>query len=100
MRTDANGKALKPEVQKMLDDVHALGVKQVVAEKKHDIKYERERERRFNMPPIPHSREKTVLDDLLKNYKNKISCMRAIMRLPKSEIRDVAMAAILEAFTK
>jgi len=98
MRTEANRKALKPEVQKMLDDVHALGVKQVVAESKEDIKYERER--RFNMPPILHSREKTVLDDLLKNYKNKISCMRAIMRLPKSEIRDIAMNAILEAFTK
>jgi hypothetical protein len=71
----------------MLDDVHALGAKQVVAE-------------RFNLPATPLSREKTVLDDLLKSYKNKISCMRAIMRLPKSEIRDIAMKAILEAFTK
>jgi hypothetical protein len=55
---------------------------------------------RFNLPEIPHAREKTPLDDLLKSYKNKISCMRAIMRLPKSEIREVAMKAILEAFTK
>ena len=50
---------------------------------------------------IPDSpRGKTVLDELLRDYKNKISIMRAIMRLPKSSIRDVAMNAILEAFTK
>ena len=87
------------EVVAMLDDVAAtLMMDEVAAESKHDIKYERER--RFNLPATPLSREKTPLDDLLKSYKNKISCMRAIMRLPKSEIRDVAMKAILEAFTK
>ena len=85
-------KAIRPEVSRLLEEVAAIN---------KDIKYEKpEKPQRFNMPPIPHSREKTVLDDLLKSYKNKISCMRAIMRLPKSEIRDVAMAAILEAFTK
>jgi hypothetical protein len=57
---------------------------------------------RFNLQAeIPDSpRGKTVLDELLRDYKNKISIMRAIMRLPKSSIRDVAMNAILEAFTK
>jgi len=97
MRTER--KALAPKVVAMLDDVAAtLMMDEVAAERKEDIKYERER--RFNLPEIPHAREKTVLDELLKDYKNKISCMRAIMRLPKSSIRDVAMKAILEAFTK
>jgi len=90
MRTER--KAIRPEVSRMLEDVAAIN---------ENIKYEKpENPKRFNMPVIPHAREKTVLDDLLKSYKNKISCMRAIMRLPKSEIRDIAMNAILEAFTK
>ena len=58
---------------------------------------------RFNLQAeIPDSppRGKTVLDELLRDYKNKISIMRAIMRLPKSSVKDVAMNAILEAFTK
>ena len=85
-------KAIRPEVSRLLEDVAAIN---------EDIKYEKpEKPKRFNLPEIPHAREKTVLDELLKNYKNKISCMRAIMRLPKSSIRDIAMNAILEAFTK
>jgi hypothetical protein len=97
MRTESNRKALKPEVQKMLDDVAAT----VAADaRKEYIKCDKPQ--RFNLPEIPDisPRGKTVLDELLKDYKSKISCMRAIMRLPKSEARDVAMAAILEAFTK
>ena len=90
MRTER--KAIRPEVSRLLEDVAAIN---------KDIKYEKpEKPQRFNLPEIPHAREKTVLDDLLKSYKNKISIMRAIMRLPKSSIRDVAMKAILEAFTK
>jgi hypothetical protein len=87
-------RTVKPEVQKMLDDVAAT----VAA----DTRVKCDKPQRFNLPEIPDifPRGKTVLDDLLKSYKNKISCMRAIMRLPKSEARDVAMNAILEAFTK
>ncbi len=90
-------RTVKPEVQKMLDDVAAT----VAADTR--VKYDKPQ--RFNLPEIPDISPlgkwgKTVLDDLLKSYKNKISCMRAIMRLPKSEARDVAMNAILEAFTK
>jgi len=88
-------RTVKPEVQKMLDDVAAT----VAADARKEY-IKRDKPQRFHLPEIPHAREKTVLDDLLKNYKNKISCMRAIMRLPKSEIRDIAMKAILEAFTK
>jgi hypothetical protein len=90
-------RTVKPEVQKMLDDVAAT----VAADaRKEYIKCDKPQ--RFNLPEIPDisPRGKTVLDDLLKSYKNKISCMRAIMRLPKSEARDIAMNAILEAFTK
>jgi hypothetical protein len=85
-------RTVKPEVQKMLDDVAAT----LAA----DTREKYDKPQRFNLPEIPHAMEKTVLDDLLKSYKNKISCMRAIMRLPKSSIREVAMKAILEAFTK
>jgi len=88
-------RTVKPEVQKMLTDVAATVAANT---RKEYIKCDKPQ--RFNLPEIPHSREKTVLDKLLKDYKNKISCMRAIMRLPKSEIRDIAMNAILEAFTK
>jgi hypothetical protein len=92
-------RTVKPEVQKMLDDVAAT----VAADaRKEYIKCDKPQ--RFNLPEIPDIPPskwgKTVLDELLKSYKNKISCMRAIMRLPKSEARDIAMNAILEAFTK
>ena len=45
-------------------------------------------------------RQKTILCDLLKEYKNKISVLRALMRLPNSSIRDIAMNAILNEFRK